>query len=288
MLVHIRVSSFEQVAGPVRNSLREMMRAARFISLHCGAVSSARDHAMECFWQLREGTVDYCIDGVEIVAGHRRYGDTYPGLLPLWSADRPIHILVYSFGASTARFLQHLLERGAFLDIEYGRIPTSGAWYAFVRFCAQTHTRTHTHTHTHTTYAHAHAYTHEHKHTRARAHTHTHAHARTHTHAHAHAHIKSVLTLLEVTHMHAHTRTHKHTQQTHNLVPFFPLFRWPCLSLCPYALQDQITGDNPRDKPGLARSAQCGAIAVEPQSPSLFNSVVDIYRHLLDCLAWSR
>ena len=231
MFVHIRVSSFEQVAGPVRNSLREMMRAARFISLHCGAVSSAKDHAMECFWQLREGTVDYCIDGVEIVAGHRRYGDTYPGLLPLWSADRPIHILVYSFGASTARFLQHLLERGAFLDNEYGRIPTSGAWYAFVGYCAQTHTHTHTPTHIHTqhTHTHTHTRTNTSTHARARTHTHTHMHARTHTHTRTH--ISKVYSPCwrshTCTHIHAHTNTHnKHTTSrpsSHSFAgPVFP------------------------------------------------------------------
>ena len=223
MFVHLSVSSFEQVAGPVRNSLREMMPAARFISLHCGAVSSARDRAVECFWQLRGGTVDYCIDGVEIVAGHRRYGDTYPGLLPLWSADRPIHILAYSFGASTARFLQHLLERGAFLDNEYGRIPTSGAWYAFVGYCAQTHTHTHTPTHIHTqhTHTHTHTRTNTSTHTRAHTHTHTHMHARTHTHTRTH--ISEVYSPCWRSHTYTHTQTHTTNTQPRALLPTLSL-----------------------------------------------------------------
>ncbi len=118
------------ISKQTRKYLRERFPRCRFISLHCGAVSSVRDRAVECFWQLRGGTTDYQVDG-ELEYGHGRYGETYLGLLKEWSDERPIHIIAYSLGASTARCLQHLLERRAFCDA-HDQIPTSGAWYAYV------------------------------------------------------------------------------------------------------------------------------------------------------------
>jgi len=116
------------VAGPVRKHLRRTFPACRFISLHCGAVSSVRDRAVECFWELRGGRIDYQVDGAVLEHGHSRFGEEHPGLLPSWGADSPIHIFAFSLGATTARCLQHLLERGVFAD-KHGPIATSGAWY---------------------------------------------------------------------------------------------------------------------------------------------------------------
>ena len=117
------------VAGPVRKHLRCTFPACTFLSLHCGAVSSVLDRAVECFWELRGGRVDYHVDGSVLEHGHGRYGESHPGLLPSWCADCPIHIFAFSLGATTARCLQHLLERGVFAD-KNGPISTSGAWYA--------------------------------------------------------------------------------------------------------------------------------------------------------------
>jgi len=117
------------VAGPVRKHLRRTFPSCAFLSLHCGAVSSVWDRAVECFWELRGGRVDYQVDGSVLEHGHGRYGESHPGLLPSWCADRPIHIFAFSLGATTARCLQHLLERGVFAD-KNGPISTSGAWYA--------------------------------------------------------------------------------------------------------------------------------------------------------------
>ena len=116
------------ISGAVRTHLRERFPACRFLSLHCGAVSSVRDRAVECFWQLKGGIVDYQVDGVELEAGHGRFGEQYVGLLPAWSDSHPIHILAYSLGAPTARYLQHLLERQAFCDENGAALETSGAW----------------------------------------------------------------------------------------------------------------------------------------------------------------
>ena len=117
------------VAGPVRKHLRRTFPSCKFLSLHCGAVSSVRERAIECFWELRGGRVDYQVDGSVLEHGHGRYGESHPGLLPSWCADRPIHIFAFSLGATTARCLQHLRERGVFAD-KNGPISTSGAWYA--------------------------------------------------------------------------------------------------------------------------------------------------------------
>lgn len=117
------------VSRGVRKHLRDTFPDCTFFSLHCGAVSSSRDRAVECFWQLKGGRVDYQLDGVQLEHGHGRHGGVYPGCFPSWSEKRPIHIIAYSFGATTARCLQHLLEKRAFAD-ESGRIiQTSGAWY---------------------------------------------------------------------------------------------------------------------------------------------------------------
>ena len=116
------------ISRAVRTHLRERFPACRFLSLHCGAVSSVRDRAVECFWQLKGGIVDYQVDGVELEAGHGRFGESYAGLLPEWSDSHPIHILAYSLGAPTARYLQHLLERQAFCDENGAALETSGAW----------------------------------------------------------------------------------------------------------------------------------------------------------------
>jgi hypothetical protein len=116
------------VAAGVRRHLRETWPGATFVSLRCGAVSSCRDRAIECFWQLRGGRVDYQLEGVNLEYGHGRYGETYPGFYRAWSEERPIHVLAYSFGATTARCLQHLLQTRAFADESGRSIPTSGAW----------------------------------------------------------------------------------------------------------------------------------------------------------------
>ena len=61
--------------------------------------------------------------------GHGRYGETHQGLLPKWSANRPVHILAYSLGAATARYLQHLMESRAFMDERGNVLDTDGSWY---------------------------------------------------------------------------------------------------------------------------------------------------------------
>jgi hypothetical protein len=57
----------------VREHLRKKFPSCRFVSLHCGAVSSIRDRAVECFWQLRGGRVDYQVKGAKLEVSNAEY-----------------------------------------------------------------------------------------------------------------------------------------------------------------------------------------------------------------------
>jgi hypothetical protein len=47
------------LAKSTRQALHERFPRCRFLSVNCGAVSSVRDRAVECFWQLRGGREDF-------------------------------------------------------------------------------------------------------------------------------------------------------------------------------------------------------------------------------------
>lgn len=120
------------VAGSARKALSARFPSARFVTLHCGAVSSVRDRAVECFYQLKGGQTDYCVANPNLEKGHGRYGLKYPGLHPEWDETQPIHIIAYSLGAPTARFLQHLLIRQAFTNKNGDPMRSSGGWVASI------------------------------------------------------------------------------------------------------------------------------------------------------------
>ena len=75
-----------------------------------GPVSSNWDRAVELYYQIKGGQVDYG-------KGHSNtYGivrkpknKRYKGLYPEWSIDNPIHIIGHSMGGQTARMLDYLL-----------------------------------------------------------------------------------------------------------------------------------------------------------------------------------
>ena len=82
-----------------------------------GPISSNWDCAVEAYYQIKGGQVDY---------GERhskQYGiiqkpssKKWPGLYPEWDADHPIHIIGHSMGGQTARRLQYLLETEIYVD----------------------------------------------------------------------------------------------------------------------------------------------------------------------------
>jgi hypothetical protein len=104
------------VSHSVRSHLRSRHAECDFFDLSCGPVSSVADRAVECFYELYGGLVDYFAgleDDEQIEFGHARFGRVEPGLLgpSRWSEAQPIHVIAYSLGVPTARYLQYLLEK---------------------------------------------------------------------------------------------------------------------------------------------------------------------------------
>ena len=85
--------------------------------LSVGPVSSNWDRAIEAYYQLKGGQVDY----------GKKHSETYgiiqkpenknwEGLYPKWNSNNPIHIIGHSLGGQTARMLQFMLENEIFID----------------------------------------------------------------------------------------------------------------------------------------------------------------------------
>eukprot|EP00127_Corallochytrium_limacisporum_P003228 Clim_evm77s147 gene=Clim_evmTU77s147 len=88
-----------------------------------GPISSAHDRAVEVFYMLKGGTVDYG-EGHSKEHGHNRYGRTYEGVYPEWDADHPAHFIGHSFGGNLLRRLHDLLSSGDF----FPGYETSANW----------------------------------------------------------------------------------------------------------------------------------------------------------------
>ena len=99
------------INSAVVKHLEERFEGARIIKLSCGGVSSVRDRACECFYQLKGGTIDYELEDFELEAGHGRWGTTEEGRFVAWGEDNPVILVGYSLGAPTARYLHHLLAK---------------------------------------------------------------------------------------------------------------------------------------------------------------------------------
>ena len=76
-----------------------------------GPISPNWDRAIEAFYQIKGGQVDY---GNEKAEKHgiiqRPAGKNYPGFYPQWDAEHPIHLIGHSQGGSTAKMLEVLLQ----------------------------------------------------------------------------------------------------------------------------------------------------------------------------------
>ena len=90
-------------------------------SVSLGPVSSTYDCAIETFYQIKGGQVDY---GVEHPKSYnliqRPKEKYYSGLYPEWDENHPVHLVGYSFGGLTARMLIHLLN-STFIDESNGK-----------------------------------------------------------------------------------------------------------------------------------------------------------------------
>jgi triacylglycerol lipase len=78
-----------------------------------GPLSSDWDRAVELYYQIKGGCVDYG-EAHSDYFGHAQTvpEKCFPGLYPQWSEHHPVHLVTHSMGGSTAKMLVHLLESG--------------------------------------------------------------------------------------------------------------------------------------------------------------------------------
>lgn len=83
-----------------------------------GALSSNYDRAVELYYYIKGGRVDY---GAAHSAkyGHERYGKTYDGVYKDWQPGQKVHLVGHSMGGQTVRQLEELLRNGNQEEIEY-------------------------------------------------------------------------------------------------------------------------------------------------------------------------
>ncbi|KAF0490876.1 alpha/beta-hydrolase [Gigaspora margarita] len=87
------------------------IRPCIFVTPGCG--SSLHDRAVEIFYQIKGGRVDYGEEHARQY-GHSRYGREYSGLYTEWSVSKPLHFLGHSLGGVTIWKLQQLLASDFF------------------------------------------------------------------------------------------------------------------------------------------------------------------------------
>ncbi|CAG8816356.1 30033_t:CDS:2, partial [Racocetra persica] len=96
-----------------KNEKKQYPKTRRCIFVTPGCGSSLHDRAVEIFYQIKGGRVDYGKDHA-LKYGHSRYGRECPGLYPEWSVSKPLHFLGHSFGGVTIWKLQQLLASDLF------------------------------------------------------------------------------------------------------------------------------------------------------------------------------
>ncbi|MHA1819001.1 MAG: esterase/lipase family protein, partial [Promethearchaeota archaeon] len=99
------------------HSIPDLLRSLGFkvYVLQVGPVSSSWDRAVEAFYEIKGGRVNY---GAAHSAkfGHNQYGREFSGFYPEWGTLNPdgtikkIHIIAHSMGGQTARVLNTLLS----------------------------------------------------------------------------------------------------------------------------------------------------------------------------------
>ena len=74
-----------------------------------GPISSNWDRAVEMFYQIKGGSVDYGKVHSEKFKIKQFPDKNFKGLYPEWDEKNPVHIIAHSQGGQTARMLEHLL-----------------------------------------------------------------------------------------------------------------------------------------------------------------------------------
>ena len=88
-------------------------------SVSVGPISSNYDCAVETFFQIKGGQLDYGKKHSEKYGlVQRPKGKVYKGFFPEWDSNNPVHLIGYSFGGQTIRMLHHLLETKTGLENE--------------------------------------------------------------------------------------------------------------------------------------------------------------------------
>ncbi|GGE79000.1 esterase/lipase family protein [Priestia taiwanensis] len=85
-----------------------------------GPVSSNWDRAIELYYYIKGGTVDYGAAHAK-EHGHDRYGATYEGIYPEWNEQNKLHFIGHSMGGQTSRALTELLKNGSEKERAYAK-----------------------------------------------------------------------------------------------------------------------------------------------------------------------
>ena len=98
--------------GGKNNYIKELQSDGFTIfEVSVGPISSNYDRAVEVFYQIKGGQVDYGATHSEKNEMIRSpIEKNYVGLYPKWNEENPIHILGHSMGGQTARMLNYLLS----------------------------------------------------------------------------------------------------------------------------------------------------------------------------------
>ena len=89
----------------------------KIIEVSVGPISSNWDRAIEVFYQLKGGQVDYGFyhsQKNKIIQKPKE--KRYVGLYPEWNQNFPVHIIGHSMGGQTARMLTYLLSQEIYQD----------------------------------------------------------------------------------------------------------------------------------------------------------------------------
>ena len=111
-----------------KKDIQKMLEEKGFkvFTVSVGPISSNWDRAVEVYYQLKGGQVDYGLNHSKKYGLEQRPTDKiYKGLYPEWSSENPVHLVGHSMGGQTARMLQYLLENEIFIDDSLGFIEDS-------------------------------------------------------------------------------------------------------------------------------------------------------------------
>jgi triacylglycerol lipase len=87
------------------------------ITVSVGPVSSNWERAVEIYYQLKGGQVDYGKNHAEKFGVMQKpEGKTYVGLYTDWDSEHPVHLIGHSMGGQTIRMLDYLFENSFYTD----------------------------------------------------------------------------------------------------------------------------------------------------------------------------